>query len=247
VTAAAEALVRIRALRVVYPSRTFSLEIPALEIRRGERLALLGSSGSGKTTLLRAMKGVVELSSGQVELLLDGQPVQAPRRRARSAALIYQQFNLVGRATVYENILTGCLGRLPLWRVAVGAAPESEREAAVAIACELGLSDCLLSRAGRISGGQAQRVAIARAALQRAPLVLADEPVASLDPATGAHVLEALQSTAARYRQTLVMSLHDPDAARSYADRIVGLRGGRLVFDLPARDVGPAELNAVYG
>jgi phosphonate transport system ATP-binding protein len=242
-----EPLVRIRDLEVRFPRSEFALHLEDLTIRRGERIALLGSSGSGKTTLLRAIKGLVRITAGEVAVLGATGPVQAPRERMRSVALIYQQFNLVGRSTVYENILAGCLGRLPAWRVALGLFPGPERQAALRAADELGLEQHLLARADRISGGQQQRVAIARAVLQRAPLVLGDEPVASLDPETGAQVLDALLAAAALHGQGLVLSLHDPDAARTYASRVIGLRAGRVVFDLPAQHVGPTELAGLYG
>jgi len=244
--AVGEPLVRVRDLRVSFSKTDFTLTVDSLTIRRGERIALLGPSGSGKSTLLRAVKGLVSPTSGEVALLGATGPILSTRERMRTVALIYQQFNLVERSNVYENILAGCLGRLPAWRVALGLFPKSERDAAVRAAEEMGLHQQLLSRADRISGGQQQRVAIARAVLQRASLVLADEPVASLDPETGAQVLDALLEAAALHGQGLILSLHDPDAARTYANRILGLRAGNVIFDLPAGEVRDAELTALY-
>jgi len=241
-----EPLVQIRNLEVRFPQTEFSLEVESLTIRRCERIALLGSSGSGKTTLLRAIKGLVMPTAGDVAFMGATGPISSTQARMRSVALIYQHFNLVGRSTVYENILAGCLGRQPGWRILLGLFPKPEREAAVRAAEEMGLESQLLARADRISGGQQQRVAIARAILQRASLVLADEPVASLDPETGAQVLSALQGAAAYHGQALILSLHDPVAARAYADRILGLRAGRIVFDLPASDVDDSQLAALY-
>jgi phosphonate transport system ATP-binding protein len=230
------ALLTVTDLRVQFPSTTFSLALESLTLRAGERVGVLGPSGSGKSTLLRAIKGLVPLAVGRVEL--DG--------AARNVALIYQQFHLVGRATVYENILVGSLGRVSAWRAALGAFPRVERAAAVRAALEVGLGEQLLARADRTSGGQQQRVAIARAIVQRAHLVLADEPVASLDPETGRQVLDVLLKAAALHGQGLLISLHDPALARQYCSRLVGLRAGRMAFDAPAASVTDEDLERLY-
>jgi len=237
---------RVRDLQVRYPGSEFSLEVESLTVRRGERIAILGASGSGKTTLLRAVKGLVPEAKGEVALLRASGPVLSRDERLRSIALIYQQFNLVGRSTVYENILAGCLGRLPSWRVALGLFPRHEREAAIRAALEMGLEEQLVMRADRLSGGQQQRVAIARAIMQRAALLLADEPMASLDPETGAQVMDALLGAAALHGQGLLISLHDPEAACAYANRILGMREGRILFDLPSSEIGPDHLASIY-
>jgi phosphonate transport system ATP-binding protein len=230
------ALLRITDLRVRFPGTAFSLELPSLAVRAGEPVGVLGPSGSGKSTLLRAIKGLVPLAAGRVEL--DG--------AARNVALIYQQFHLVGRATVYENILVGSLGRVPAWRAVLGAFPRAERAVAVSAALEVGLGEQLLARADRTSGGQQQRVAIARAIVQQAHLVLADEPVASLDPETGRQVLDALLGAAALHDQGLLISLHDPALARQYCSRLLGLRDGRVAFDAPADAVTDEDLERLY-
>jgi phosphonate transport system ATP-binding protein len=243
-------------VRVRYRDGGFVLVVPSLEVRSGECVGVLGSSGSGKSTLLRAIKGLAPLEHGRVELAEAEHEVARPSGRTGAlpvpgraggeVALIYQQFHLVGRATVYENILVGSLGRVASWRAALGLFPRAEREAAVRAALEVGLGDQLLARADRTSGGQQQRVAIARAIVQRAHLVLADEPVASLDPETGRQVLEVLLEAAALHDQGLLISLHDPDLARRYCSRILGLRAGEVVFDAPADRVGDEELGRLY-
>jgi phosphonate transport system ATP-binding protein len=235
----AEAHLHLTDLRVRFPGSEFCLEVETLTVRAGECVGVLGPSGSGKSTLLRAIKGLVPLEAGRV-VLGEGEVSQ------RSAALIYQQFHLVGRATVYENILVGCLGRIPPWRSVLGAFPRVEREGAVRAALEVGLGEHLLARADRTSGGQQQRVAIARAIVQRARLVLADEPVASLDPEIGRQILDVLLQTAALHDQGLLISLHDPGLARVYCSRILGLRDGRVVLDAPAAHVREADLEQLY-
>jgi phosphonate transport system ATP-binding protein len=235
-------LLQVTDLRVRYPGTAFSLVVEELSLRRGECVGVLGPSGSGKSTLLRAIKGLVpaEYGSWVLDFAFDtsSTAIHNPTSKIqnRSVALIYQQFHLVGRATVYENILVGSLGRVPSWRAALGVFPRAAREAAVQAALEVGLGEQLLARADRISGGQQQRVAIARAILQRARLVLADEPVASLDPETGRQVLEVL----------LLISLHDPVLARLFCSRLIGLRDGRVVLDLPASQVTDEELERLY-
>lgn len=241
-----EPLLRVRDLRIEYAGSGFTLELESLTLRRGERIALLGPSGSGKTTLLRAIKGLVPAQRGEVALLGAAGPVLDPEERNKQIALIYQQFSLVGRLTVYENVLAGCLGRLPVWRSALGLMPARERSAAVGAVLELGLEEQLLSRADRISGGQQQRVAIARAIVQHARVVLADEPIASLDPETGAQVMDSLLQAAALHGQGLVMTFHDPAAARLYANRVIGLREGRVLFDAPTADMDSTMLARLY-
>jgi phosphonate transport system ATP-binding protein len=249
-------LLQISDLRVHFRDGGFTLSVPALEVRSGECVGILGQSGSGKSTLLRAIKGLVPIESGRLVLAEAREPADLSSGKAGSlsvsgraggeVALIYQQFHLVGRATVYENILVGSLGRVPSWRAALGFFPKDERGAAVRAALEVGLGDHLLARADRTSGGQQQRVAIARAIVQRAHLVLADEPVASLDPETGRQVLEVLLEAAAQHDQGLLISLHDPELARRYCSRIVGLRAGEVVFDAPADRVSDGELGRLY-
>jgi phosphonate transport system ATP-binding protein len=236
-------LLQVTGLRIRYPGTAFSLEVDSLTVQVGECVGLLGPSGSGKSTLLRAIKGLAPLEAGRVELSAGsegGPPSPA------EIALIYQQFHLVGRATVYENVLVGCLGRVPRWQAALGYFPRAERRAAVAAALEVGLEEQLLARADRISGGQQQRVAIARAVMQRARLVLADEPVASLDPETGRQVVAVLLNAASIHEQALLISLHDPDLARATCPRLLGLRAGRILFDAPAERVTEAALEELY-
>ncbi|XVU26749.1 phosphonate ABC transporter ATP-binding protein [Actinoplanes sp. CA-054009] len=191
----------------------------------GELLAVLGANGSGKSTLLRAAAGLVPVRAGTVTVA--GRPA-----RPLDTALVFQQIHLVGRLSVLDNVCAGALGRLPLHRSLLPALlPRAVREEAMACLDRVGLADRAHDRAGTLSGGQQQRVAIARALLQRAPALLADEPVSALDPAAAEQVLALLAGLAHEENLAVLAVLHQPELARRHADRIVGLRDGRVVLD----------------
>ncbi|TWG08431.1 phosphonate ABC transporter ATP-binding protein [Saccharopolyspora dendranthemae] len=193
-------------------------------VESGELLAVLGANGSGKSTMLRAAAGLVA-SDGTVTV--DGR-----RRGPLDIALVFQRIHLVGRRTALDNVCAGALGRLPLHRsLAPRLFPREVREEAMACLDRVGLADRAHDRAAGLSGGQQQRVAIARALCQRAPVVLADEPVSALDPAAAEQVLELLAELAHTERLAVLAVLHQPDLARRYADRVVGLRDGSVVLD----------------
>ncbi|MEV4649464.1 ATP-binding cassette domain-containing protein [Saccharopolyspora sp. NPDC049357] len=193
-------------------------------VSSGELLAVLGANGSGKSTMLRAAAG---LTPADGTVTVDGR-----RRGPLDIALVFQRIHLVGRRSALENVCTGALGRLPLHRSLTPALfPRSVREEAMACLERVGLADRAHDRASGLSGGQQQRVAIARALCQRAPVVLADEPVSALDPAAAEQVLELLAELAHTERLAVLAVLHQPDLARRYADRIVGLHDGSVVLD----------------
>ncbi|XVV12591.1 phosphonate ABC transporter ATP-binding protein [Actinoplanes sp. CA-131856] len=194
-------------------------------VSAGELLAVLGANGSGKSTLLRAAAGLVPTTAGSVTVA--GRP-----RGPLDTAMIFQQIHLVGRLSVLDNVCAGALGRLPLHRSLLPVLlPRAVREEAMACLDRVGLADRAHDRAGTLSGGQQQRVAIARALLQRAPALLADEPVSALDPAAAEQVLALLAELAHAENLAVLAVLHQPDLARRHADRIVGLRAGRVVLD----------------
>lgn len=226
------------------------LALESLRIARGERVAVVGPSGAGKSTLLRCLKGFVRPRTGKVEVLgVNFEYANRPARRAANqrVALIYQQFHLVPRLSVLENTLCGRLGRTHRWRSLVGSFTPEDLRVAWAAIVEVGLAEKVHQRADTLSGGEQQRVAIARALAQEPELILADEPVSSLDPAWAADVLELLATIQSRRHATLVMSLHQPDLARRFTERIIGLRGGRLLWDLPAGELTEDALRALYG
>ncbi len=214
-------------------------------LRPGEMLALLGPSGAGKTTLFRCLAGLQAPDAGRARL--DGTDVLALRgRERRRIGLVFQQFNLVGRLSALDNVLAGRLGHVPAWRGMLRMF--SREDVALAQHCldRVGLADHAAQRADTLSGGQQQRVAIARALAQQPDLIIADEPVASLDPGSGTGVLELLKAICHADRVAVICSLHQPDYARRYADRVLGLRAGRIVVDVPAADLAHAQLQALY-
>ncbi len=242
--------IRVGGLGHTYPGYA----VPALaevsfEVAAGEVVAVLGPSGAGKTTLFRCLTQLVDPEEGTVELAgrrpaeLRGRELHQARREV---GLIFQQFNLVRRLTAQQNVLAGRLGHLSTWRVLLRRFPAADRELAAACLARVGLSDQARQRADRLSGGQQQRVAIARVLAQQSSLVLADEPVASLDPETAASVLDTLRDVAREHDITVLSSLHQVDLATRFADRVLGLRAGRLVVDKPAEDFDHTDYGLIF-
>jgi phosphonate transport system ATP-binding protein len=221
----------------------------SLAVRRGEFVAVLGPSGAGKTTLFRCLTGLTAPDAGEVSL--DGRELTRLRGRGlrtarRDVALIFQQFNLVRRLSALQNVLGGRLAVTPTWRVLLRRFTYADRQLALRGLDTVGLLDKAYTRADQLSGGQQQRVAIARALAQNARVILADEPVASLDPEAAATVLDSLRAAAAG-GVAVVASLHQVHLARAYADRIIALRAGRVVEDAPAAQVDARVLESIYG
>ena len=215
----------------------------------GEVVAIVGPSGAGKTTLFRCLTRLVHADAGQVLLFdTDLQHVEgkALREARRDLGLVFQSFNLVRRLSALQNVLVGRLADVPAWRVLLRRFPAQDEALAAACLDQVGLLEYAHTRADRLSGGQQQRVAIARALASRARVVLADEPVASLDPVSAAAVLAALRSLATDHGRSVVCSLHQVDLVSGFADRVVGLRAGRVVLDVPADRFDPATATALY-
>jgi phosphonate transport system ATP-binding protein len=220
-----------------------------LTVPAGQMLAILGPSGSGKSTLLRTLNGLVAPSSGSVQVLgCDVVHAHGGQMRAlrRQVGFIFQQFGLVGRLTVMENVLSGALGRIRFPRVGVLSYPRSLRLEALAQLERVGLDARAFQRSDTLSGGQQQRAAIARTLMQHPVLLLADEPVASLDPESSAAVMELLLRICQEEHLTVIASLHQVDLARGWADRMVGLRDGRTVLDARPQDVTSEEIMEIY-
>ena len=225
------------------------LDIERLGLDRGERVAVIGPSGGGKTTLLRLVNGYVKPEAGHLVVL--GQEINASSKRRRDirrrVGFIFQNFNLIERATVFENVLWGRLGWANPLSSIVGWFSEADKGAALKAIAEVDLSDQLNQRADTLSGGQQQRVAVARVLAQEAEVILADEPVSSLDPALADEVLGLLYEVSERHGATLLMSVHQPHLAKRFADRIIGLRGGRIVHDDSAINLDDGAVSKIYG
>lgn len=244
------------AVRIIGLGHTYlGQPVPALseisfDVAPGEVVAVLGPSGAGKTTLFRCLTQLIEPAEGTVELA-GRRPVGLRGRELRQArrevGLIFQQYNLVRRLTAEENVLAGRLGHVPTWRVVLRHFERDDRALATACLARVGLSEQAHQRADRLSGGQQQRVAIARVLAQQSPIVLADEPVASLDPATATDVLDVLRGVARERGITVLSSLHQVDLATRFADRIIGLRDGCLVVDCPAPEFGATDYALIFG
>ena len=242
--------VRVEGLGMVYPGGVRALADVSLEVQDGEFLAILGLSGSGKSTLLRCINRLVTATEGRV-LIFDEDitAAQGARLRAmrRSAAMIFQQFNLVRRHTVLINVLAGSLGRAGLAGSLFLRFTPAEHERAMACLERVGMADRAGSRADALSGGQQQRVAIARALMQEPRLILADEPVASLDPALRHSVMRHIEALNREEGLTVLCSLHDLDLVTRYATRLVALRDGRLVWSGAPGEFDPGTYREIYG
>ncbi len=212
--------------------------------------AIIGPSGTGKSTLIRCINRLVEPSAGQV--LLDGQDLVPLRGRAlrlarRRIGMVFQEYNLVERLTVMENLLSGRLGYVPLWRAWLRRYPAEDIARAFALLDAVGLPEHATRRADALSGGQRQRVGIARALMQRPALLLADEPTSSLDPRTAVEVMELLTGLAAAEGVPVLVNIHNVDLARRFCGRIIGMHQGAVVFDGPPEALEPQHLTLIYG
>lgn len=226
-----------------------------LTIPQGAMVALIGASGSGKSTLLRHLAGLTPADQQPDTCVLAmGQTVQAKGaisrdvRRIRSQiGYVFQQFNLVGRLTVLQNVLLGCLGRMSRLRGTLGLFNAEETERALKALDRVGLLEHAYRRASTLSGGQQQRVAIARTLCQQADIILADEPIASLDPESARNVMETLADINQKDGKTVIVTLHQVDYAMKYCRHAIALKGGRKLFDGPIDDLNTQFLNELYG
>ncbi len=247
------------AIEVISLSKTFASGRQALQqvnltVAPGEMVALIGASGSGKSTLLRHLSGLMAGDSTGGLIRIHGRTVQDQGRIAGNIGsvraqigFVFQQFNLVGRLPVIVNVLAGMLHRIPLWRSLVRIFTPSEIAQGIEALRRVGIADCCAQRASTLSGGQQQRAAIARAMVQGARVVLADEPIASLDPESSRKVMDILSALNREDGCTVVVSLHQVNVAMRYCARTVALHRGRVVYDGPSQDLTPALLRDLYG
>lgn len=246
----AGAALRIEHLNKTFPDGTQALRDISFEVKPGEFLVIIGLSGSGKSTLMRTINGMIQATSGKI--YIDGVDIttlspQEMRRLRRQIGMIFQQFNLVKRSSVLTNVLSGRLGYLPASWSLLNYFPRDEVSRATANLARVGIPEKARTRADQLSGGQQQRVGIARALMQEPKLILADEPVASLDPATSHSVLKYVEELNRKDGITVLCSLHFLSLARRYGTRIIALKGGEMVLDgLPA-DIDERRFKEIYG
>ncbi|MGH1503147.1 MAG: phosphonate ABC transporter ATP-binding protein [Acidimicrobiales bacterium] len=243
-------MIRFRQANVTYPGGVSAMRDLDLEIADGEFVVIVGLSGAGKSTLIRAVNGLVPLTSGELEVNGYDVPTlsRSQMRELRSeVGMIFQGFNLVNRTSVLNNVLMGRLSDVPTWRTLLGRYPQADLDIAARALERVEILDKARVRATDLSGGQRQRVGIARALAQEPSIILADEPVASLDPPTSHVVMRYLKQIGAELGITVIVNLHFLDLATAYADRIIGLRDGELVFDGPGSACDEQVFTDIYG
>jgi len=229
-----------------------ALDKVSLQISEGEMVALLGASGSGKSTLLRLLPGFITSNSGEIDVL--GRTVQANGQRESNfkevrnkIGFVFQQFNLVNRLPVITNVLIGLLHETPWWRSLLMRFTVKQRQAAIEALASVGIEQTAWQRASTLSGGQQQRAALARCLVQKAKIILADEPIASLDPESSRIVMNLLQNMNQEHHCTVLVSLHQVEFAVRYCKRTIALNAGRVVYDGPSSALTPQLLAALYG
>ena len=249
---AAPAVASVRGVSKTFGARK-ALDGVSLEVAPGEMVALIGPSGSGKSTLLRSITGLQPIDAGGTIAVFgetvqrDGRVTGAVRKARARLGMIFQQFNLVGRLSLFSNVMLGALGRLPSWRGLFGVWPGADKDKAMAALHRVGVSDYAAQRANTLSGGQQQRGAIARALVQGAKAILADEPVASLDPVSARKVMELLVELNKRDGLGVIVTLHQVDYAIRYCERVVALQAGKVVYDGPSTGLDTKRLIEIYG
>jgi phosphonate transport system ATP-binding protein len=243
-------MLKISGLSKVYPTGTHALKNVSFTVEEPKVVTIIGPSGAGKSTLIRCINRLVESTSGTITL--DDIDITALNRRdlrkvRRRMGMIFQEYNLVERLTVMENLLSGRLGYVGFWRTYRRAFPPEDVAAAFALLQRVGLSGYQSTRADALSGGERQRVGISRALMQQPNLLLVDEPTASLDPKTSRQIMRILVELAHERGTPALVNMHDVGLAQSFADRIIGLRGGEIVFDGPTAHVTADVLTEIYG
>jgi len=237
-------------LTKIYPDGTRALNDVSFRVEDGEFVAIVGLSGAGKSTLLRCINRLVEPTSGRIiwnDVDITAASPQELRRIRRQIGMIFQQFNLVKRSTVLTNVLSGRLGYLNPWLTLFGYFPAAEKKRAMEALARVGLADLAYKRADELSGGQQQRVGIARALMQEPRLLLADEPVASLDPVLAHSILRYIEELNKKEGVTVVCSLHFLDLVHRYATKVIGLKDGFKVFEGLPEEIDDRRFKEIYG
>lgn len=244
-----DTLIEMRNVNKVYDNGTVGLKDINLKIPRGQFVVIVGLSGAGKSTLLRTINRMHDVTSGNI--LINGESIidlkgKDLRKLRRKIGMIFQNFNLVKRSTVKRNVLSGRVGYYPTWKSILGIYSKKDQQKAIDALKQVKMLDKIYAKANELSGGQQQRVAIARALMQDPEIMLADEPIASLDPFTTKAVMDELKTLNQDYGITVLVNLHSVSLAMQYADRIVGLRAGELVYDKLIDDVVETDFDSIY-
>jgi len=243
-------MIQFQNVSKTYPNGTIGLRNINLTIEEGELVVIVGSSGAGKSTLLRSINRLHDITDGDIQV--DGKSITCAkdkelRRIRRDIGMIFQSFNLIKRATVLHNVLSGRVAYHSTFRTMLGMFPREDIELSLHALERVNIREKAYIRADQLSGGQQQRVSIARALAQEAKIILADEPVASLDPLTTRQVMDDLKRINQEMRITTIINLHFIDLAREYATRIIGLRAGEVVFDGPPEQATDEAFAEIYG
>ena len=232
-----------------YPNGFEALKNVNLTIEQGEFVAIIGLSGAGKSTLIRTINRMHDITDGT--LTVDGTDVMSLRGKSlrafrRRIGMIFQSFNLITRATVIKNVLTAFVPDIPWWRATLGIFNKQEKMQALEALDKVGILDKAFVRADQLSGGQQQRVALARTLAQNPQIILADEPVASLDPVTAKQVMDDFRRINQDMKISVLINIHHVELALQYATRVIGIRAGEIVYDGPADKVDQAVLDSIY-
>lgn len=243
-------MIKFDKVNKVYPNGLHALKNISLDINQGEFVAIIGLSGAGKSTLLRTINRMHDISEGT--LIVDGQEVndlagKDLRKFRRKVGMVFQSFNLVTRTTVINNVLTSRVPDMPLWKSIIGLYSKEDKIIALEALDKVGILDKAYVRADQLSGGQQQRVALARTLAQKPEIILADEPVAALDPITATQVMDDFKKINKELNMSVLINIHHVDLALKYADRVIGIKAGEIVYDGPSKDVDSEVLKQIYG
>lgn len=234
----------------IYPNGLHALKNINLEIQQGEFVAIIGLSGAGKSTLLRTVNRMHDITDGV--LTVNGQEVnnlkgKELRKFRRGVGMVFQSFNLVTRTSVVKNVLTSRVPDMPLWKSIIGLYSKEDKVIALEALDKVGILDKAYVRADQLSGGQQQRVALARTLAQNPEIILADEPVAALDPITAVQVMDDFKRINEELNMSVLINIHHVDLALKYADRVIGIKAGEIIYDGPSSEVTHDVLTQIYG
>lgn len=243
-------MIKFEKVSKVYPNGYKALNNVTLEINQGEFVAIIGLSGAGKSTLLRTINRMHDITDGKLtvnDMEVNNLRGRELRRFRRKIGMVFQSFNLVTRTTVIKNVLTSRVPDMPLWKSIIGLYSKADKIIALEALDKVGILDKAYIRADQLSGGQQQRVALARTLAQKPEIILADEPVAALDPVTAGQVMDDFKKINKEMNISVLINIHHVDLALKYCDRVIGIRAGEIVYDGPSKDVDHEILKEIYG